>query len=61
MRELTSQRCRRPVTARISGRRGLVHDMYLVEVRRPGESPDLWNLEKVQDVMAGNEVFRPDE
>jgi branched-chain amino acid transport system substrate-binding protein len=37
----------------------LVHDMYLVEVRRPGESPDQWDLEKVQDVMAGNDVFRP--
>ena len=37
----------------------LVHDMYLVEVRRPGEFPDQWDLEKVQDVMAGNDVFRP--
>ena len=37
----------------------LVHDMYLVEVRRPGESKDPWDLEKVEDTLAGNDVFRP--
>jgi branched-chain amino acid transport system substrate-binding protein len=37
----------------------LVHDMYLVEVRRPGESNNPWDLEKVQDTLAGDEVFRP--
>ena len=37
----------------------LVHDMYLVEVRRPGESANPWDLEKVQDTLAGNDVFRP--
>jgi branched-chain amino acid transport system substrate-binding protein len=37
----------------------LVHDMYLVEVRRPGETKDPWDLEKVQDTLAGNDVFRP--
>ena len=44
-------------TIREDGR--LVHDMYLVEVRRPGESADPWDLEKVQDTLAGNDVFRP--
>jgi branched-chain amino acid transport system substrate-binding protein len=37
----------------------LVHDMYLVEVRRPGEPKDPWDLEKVEDTLAGNDVFRP--
>jgi branched-chain amino acid transport system substrate-binding protein len=37
----------------------LVHDMYLVEVRRPGESSDPWDLERVQDTLAGDDVFRP--
>jgi len=37
----------------------LVHDMYLVEVPRPGEAKDPWDLEKVEDTLAGNEVFRP--
>jgi branched-chain amino acid transport system substrate-binding protein len=37
----------------------LVHDMYLVEVRRPGESSNPWDLERVQDTLAGNQVFRP--
>jgi branched-chain amino acid transport system substrate-binding protein len=36
----------------------LVHDMYLVEVRRPGESGDAWDLEKVLDTLPGDEVFR---
>ena len=38
----------------------LVHDMYLVEVRRPGEPQgSVGNLEKVEDTLAGNDVFRP--
>jgi branched-chain amino acid transport system substrate-binding protein len=37
----------------------LVHDMYLVEVRKPGESPNVWDLEKVLDTVSGDEVFRP--
>jgi branched-chain amino acid transport system substrate-binding protein len=36
-----------------------VHDMYLVEVRRPGEPKDPWDLEKVEDTLAGRDVFRP--
>ena len=44
-------------TIRADGR--LVHDMYLVEVRRPGESKDPWDLEKVLEAVPGNEVFRP--
>jgi branched-chain amino acid transport system substrate-binding protein len=37
----------------------LSHDMYLVEVRHPGESSDPWDLEKVQDTLAGDDIFRP--
>ena len=37
----------------------LSHDMYLVEVRRPGESKDEWDLEKVVDTLPGESVFRP--
>ena len=44
-------------TIRQDGR--LVHDMYLVEVRRPGESANPWDLEKVLDTVPGNDVFRP--
>ena len=43
-------------TIREDGR--LVHDMYLVEVRRPGEPKDPWDLEKVEDTLAGKDVFR---
>jgi branched-chain amino acid transport system substrate-binding protein len=44
-------------TIRSDGR--LVHEMYLVEVRRFGESNDPWDLEKVVDTLSGNDVFRP--
>jgi branched-chain amino acid transport system substrate-binding protein len=44
-------------TIRSDGR--LVHEMYLVEVRRPGESNDPWDLEKVVETLPGNDVFRP--
>jgi branched-chain amino acid transport system substrate-binding protein len=44
-------------TVRQDGR--LVHDMYLVEVRRPGESSNPWDLEKVLDTVPGKDVFRP--
>jgi branched-chain amino acid transport system substrate-binding protein len=37
----------------------LVHDMYLVEVRRPGESGNPWDLERIQDTLPGDQVFRP--
>jgi branched-chain amino acid transport system substrate-binding protein len=37
----------------------LVHDMYLVEVPRPAESKGPWDLERVVDTLAGNDVFRP--
>ena len=44
-------------TIRDDGR--LIHDMYLVEVRRPGEPKEPWDLEKVLDTLADNDVFRP--
>jgi branched-chain amino acid transport system substrate-binding protein len=37
----------------------LVHEMYLVEVRRPGESNNPWDLEKIQGTLSGDEAFRP--
>ncbi|KJC48746.1 ABC transporter permease [Bradyrhizobium sp. LTSP885] len=37
----------------------LVHDMYLVEVPRKGDTQDPWDLERVLDTLPGDEIFRP--
>ena len=37
----------------------VVKDMYLVEARKPGEAKDPWDLEKIHDTLAGDEMFRP--
>jgi branched-chain amino acid transport system substrate-binding protein len=37
----------------------LVHDMYLVEVPRKGDTQDPWDLERVLDTLSGDEIFRP--
>ena len=42
---------------RVDGR--LVHDMYLVEARKPGEATNPWDLEKIHATLTGDEVFRP--
>lgn len=37
----------------------LVHDMYLVQVKRPHESEREWDYFKVLDTIPGEEVFQP--
>jgi branched-chain amino acid transport system substrate-binding protein len=44
-------------TIRADGR--VVHDMYFVEARKPNESKDAWDLEKIHDTLRGEEMFRP--
>jgi branched-chain amino acid transport system substrate-binding protein len=42
---------------RIDGR--MVHDMYLFEVKKPGESKGEWDLYKLLATVPGDEAFRP--
>jgi len=42
---------------RIDGR--MVHDMYLVEVKKPEESKGEWDLYKVIATVPGDQAFRP--
>ena len=44
-------------TIRVDGRK--IHDMYLFEVKKPGESKGEWDLYKTLATIPGNEVFRP--
>lgn len=44
-------------TLRADGR--MVHDMLLLQVKRPAESKSPWDYYKVVDVIPGNEAFRP--
>jgi branched-chain amino acid transport system substrate-binding protein len=37
----------------------MVHDMYLVEVKKPSESKDISDIAKVVRVIPGNEAFAP--
>jgi branched-chain amino acid transport system substrate-binding protein len=37
----------------------MVHDMYLVEAKKPEESKNEWDLMKVLRTIPGNEVFQP--
>ena len=39
----------------------MVHDMYLVEVKKPGESRGeaQWDLLKIKRVIKGDNIFRP--
>ena len=37
----------------------MVHDMYLVQVKSPAESTDLWDLVKIVKTIPGDEAFRP--
>jgi hypothetical protein len=46
-----------PAIVRRDGR--MVHDMYLVEVKKPGESRSDWDSYKVLLNVPGNEAFRP--
>lgn len=42
---------------RIDGR--MVHDMYLVQAKKPSESADPWDLLNLVKVVPGDEAFRP--
>ena len=46
-----------PTTIRKDGR--AVHDMYLFEVKAPGESRGRWDYYKVRATIPANEAFRP--
>ncbi len=37
----------------------LIHDMYLVKVKAPGESKTPWDYEEVLQTVAGDKAFRP--
>ena len=37
----------------------MVHDMYLVEVKRPSESKGAWDYLKVLKIIPGEQAFRP--
>ncbi|MDP2822416.1 MAG: ABC transporter substrate-binding protein [Sulfuritalea sp.] len=37
----------------------MVHDMYLVEVKKPGESTEPWDYYHVKQVIPGDEAFQP--
>ena len=44
-------------TVRADGR--MVHDMYLVEVKKPSESKGQWDFYKILATIPGKEAFRP--
>ncbi len=37
----------------------MVHDMYLVEVKKPSESKEPWDIAKVRQVIPGEEAVAP--
>jgi branched-chain amino acid transport system substrate-binding protein len=37
----------------------MVHDMYLVEAKKPSESTSPWDLLKIKAVIPGDQAFRP--
>jgi branched-chain amino acid transport system substrate-binding protein len=37
----------------------MVHDMYLVEVKKPGESKEPWDYYNVKQVIPGDQAFQP--
>jgi branched-chain amino acid transport system substrate-binding protein len=44
-------------TIRADGRK--IHDMYLLEVKKPAESKDAWDYMKVRATIPAGEAFRP--
>jgi branched-chain amino acid transport system substrate-binding protein len=44
-------------TIRVDGRK--IHDAYLFEVKKPGESKGPWDYYKLRATLPGNEAFRP--
>jgi branched-chain amino acid transport system substrate-binding protein len=45
--------------ARIRPDGRLVHDMYLVRVKQPGESRTLWDYEEILQTIPGEQAYRP--
>ena len=37
----------------------MVHDMYLVKVKKPEESHDAWDYYRILKIIPGKEAFRP--
>ena len=37
----------------------MIHDMYLVEVKKPAESKEPWDYYHVRQVIPGDEAFQP--
>ena len=37
----------------------MVHDMYLVQIKKPEESTEDWDFFKLLKVIPGDEIFRP--
>ena len=37
----------------------MVHDMFLVQAKKPGEAADPWDLLKLVKTVPGEEAFRP--
>jgi branched-chain amino acid transport system substrate-binding protein len=37
----------------------MVHDMYLVEVKKPAESKEPWDYYHVKQVIPGDQAFQP--
>ena len=37
----------------------MVHDMYLVEVKKPSESKEPWDYYNIKQVIPGDEAFQP--
>ena len=44
-------------TLRADGR--LIHDMFLVKVKKPAESSGAWDYEEVVQTVPGDKAFRP--
>jgi len=37
----------------------MVHDLYLVQVKAPGEVKDRWDYYAVKETIPGDEAFQP--
>jgi branched-chain amino acid transport system substrate-binding protein len=37
----------------------VIHDMYLVEVKKPGESKGAWDYYKILATIPGDQIFQP--
>jgi branched-chain amino acid transport system substrate-binding protein len=42
---------------RVDGRK--IHDMYLLEVKKPAESKGAWDYYKLLSTIPGDQAFRP--